>query len=185
MALSFWPIKHFLTRAYARYGRIVLRAHYIFVQADTDKLEVLGPGSGSVQMYDSVDGLSEHQWSDLTSMMSEDVARSQFQRGCRLYVFMANGHVASFGWVVSGRDLTEWWYPIQSEDFVMFSAYTAPAFRGQRLWGKIIAAAYHNEVGAGGQYYCDCNVANVASRRQLLRSGFNIISRETRLQPLR
>jgi len=188
MAVSLAPLKHFLMRAFSRYGRIVLRGHYVFVLKDVDKLNFEPVEGGSILVYKHPDEIPPQRWEELKTLLGpeyEDSANKLFADGCRCYVFDVNGKIGSLVWAISGRNLKGWWYPIKSEDFVMFSGYTPPAFRGLRLHGKIIAAAYRAESSAGGEYYCDCNMANLASKKQLQNAGFELISLEKRFKSLR
>lgn len=184
--MSLKPVKHFLMKNWARLGRRMFRDHYVFVCTDFERLRQGQCKGAPVQKFVRFTDLPADLLGQITRSLGdgyENTLKILFDQKARLYVATVNGAFGSMGWVQSGRDLTEWWVPIEPDDFVMFSAVTAPEFRGQRLWGRVILAAYDSEIGAGGRYYCDCNVTNIASRRQLERAGFEIISREKALKP--
>ncbi len=188
MAVSLLSIKYFLMRAFSRYGRIVLRDHYVFVLKDVEKLNFEPVEGGKIVVYKRPEDIPQERWDELKNLLGPDYeasAHKLFEDGCRCYVYDVDGKIGSLVWAISGRNLKGWWYAIGPEDFVMFSGYTPPAFRGLRLHGKIIAAAYRAESSAGGKYYCDCNMANLASKKQLQNAGFELISREKRFKPLR
>lgn len=183
--MSLKPIKHFWMRNWARIGRRIFKGHYVFLCTDIEKLLRTQIGDEPVQCFAKFDDLSKDLLKQITKTLGEgyeQTLKMLFSQNARLYVATVDGAFGSMGWIQSGRDLDEWWVPIHPEDFVMFSAITSPDFRGKHLWGRVIVAAYQNEISTNGRYYCDCNVANIPSRRQLERAGFRIISRENALK---
>jgi len=180
--------RNLLLKGWARIGRHILVEHYIFVNNDSTKLQTKKITGESIHIASSLEEVPKNILTEIYGTLGanyKDTLADLFGRKAKLYVLMLDGEFGSMGWIQIGRNLSEWWVELQPNDFVMFSAITNPELRGHRLWGRILAVAYQNELTEGGQYYADCNVANVPSRRQLERSGFEIVARESHLSEIK
>jgi len=163
-----------------RAGKRLVKRRYVFVLDDQCNSIAPSTDGQHVTRYERLEDIESTGMEGIRDALGDHYDRTleqRFSEKGRLYIVMVNEQFGSLSWVKSGRDIGTWLMDLRPNDFVIFGAFTNHAFRGQRLWGRVIAEAYLREFVPGAHCYADCHVLNVASRRQLERSGFRITRR--------
>lgn len=114
----------------------------------------------------------------LTGLRTADLA-GRFSAGHRAFVAWLDGRPVAYGWVATARaeigelGLT---FKLPPADRYLWDFFTLPPWRGLGIYPRLLQAILQRE-GAAERFWVGHDAPNLASRRGILKAGFQEVGR--------
>ena len=104
--------------------------------------------------------------------MPDEWYRARLAEGARGYLCERDGAFGACLWIISGRELGEWYEEISPDDKVVYAVVAAERVKGQGIAPDLVRSALRAERAGAGRLLIDCKVWNTSARRAFEKVGF-------------
>lgn len=99
-----------------------------------------------------------------------------FDLGWRLWIGTFNGQPAILSWTRSGRQSSDFFYPLTEDCILIWQTVTFPRFRGRGLFSILLHYILKTMLEQGVEMvYVSCRDFNYPSSKAILKAGFKLI----------
>jgi ribosomal protein S18 acetylase RimI-like enzyme len=146
---------------------------------------VVGPQGFQVRCSSATDDLPTSFWLALEAAQpntSREKFISPFAERGLLWIGIFGEAPVCYAWSTRGRDLKEWYVPLQPDDIVIFAVVTWPGYRGIGLARNIVQHIARVEGNDGVGVYLDTKEWNLSAQRSFERAGFRRVAVKAALE---
>jgi RimJ/RimL family protein N-acetyltransferase len=179
-------------RIFVLVGRNLFRSRlYVYgldlPSLDVDQLDV--PPGYSVEKIGGRSEINEELWAALSGYRDpalwERQMKARFPGGAALWVGRIDGKPAGFTWIVQGKMLESFFFPLLPQDVYSFDGAVLPEFRGHAFFGAMRKMVIRELRRKGIQrWYLAVHQWNIPMRRAVDKAPFKLLGVGRKLRVL-
>ena len=136
--------------------------------------QVKVPRALRVERIQSLTELSTEHLHTINSIWNPKLAdrsvRERFEKGASLWLVISEDRLAGYGWVLQGRTMEPYYFPLAKDDVHLFDFHVFPDYRGRGinpyLIGRILDGLATNRAGRAFIEAAEWNDAQLSSLRK-------------------
>jgi Acetyltransferase (GNAT) family len=154
----------------------------VIYQLDRTELEagsVIAPPGFQVRCSSDTNDIPTNFWSALQAAQPNTTREEfivPFAERSLLWIGAYGDAPVCYAWSTHGRDLKEWYIPLQPDDIVIFAVVTWPGSRGIGLARNIVQHIALVEGNDSVHIYLDTKEWNLSAQRSFERAGFRRVA---------